>query len=91
MKKQNSPRNNTALETSVHKKEKPQPQLSNDRFGNKFKSEQKGQPTNKQQNPRNEQDQMQEPQTDLSNEEKFKFLQSIDVEVRNLEDKFNQV
>ena len=36
-------------------------------------------------------DQMQEPHRNLSYNEKVEFLQSIDNEVKNLRDKFNQV
>ena len=79
------------MATSVCKGEEPQPQLSNHWMENKLEAEQAGQPTNKHHSSRNDRDQMPKLHTNLSNEEKFKFLQSIDVEVRNLEDKFNQV
>ena len=58
---------------------------------NKFEAEQEGQPMKKQQSPRHDRGKMPKLYTNLSNEEEFKFLQSIDVEVRNLEDKFKQV
>ena len=83
--------NKTDLATSVHKREEPQLRLSDDQMKNKFEDEQKGQPTNKPHSLRNDRDQMQKPCINLSSEEKFKFLKLIDVEVRNLEDKFKQV
>ena len=79
------------MATSVHQREGPQPQFSDDRMKNKLKAEQKGQPTNKQHSPRNDQGQMPKPHTNLSTYEKFKFLKSIDVEVENLEDTFKHV
>ena len=75
----------------MQKTEELQPQLSNHWMENKFEAELKRQPTNRPHSPRNDQGQMPKPHTNLSTYEKFKFLQSIDVEVRDLEDKFKQV
>ena len=51
--------NKTDSAISVQKTEEPQPQLSDDRIGNKFEAEPKVQPINKQHSPRNDGDQMQ--------------------------------
>ena len=85
------PKADFELCTSVHKGEELQSQLSNHWMENKLEAEHEGQPTNKQHSSRNDRDRMPKLHTNLSIEEKFKFLQSIDVEVRNLEDKFKQV
>ena len=64
-----------------------------DRIENKFEAEQKVQPMNKRQSsiPANDQDQMMKTLTNLSANEKYEFVKSIDCEVKKLIEKFDEV